>query len=60
MLFALDTNGVPSVSKTIKIGAAIPLTENPNLVLHLEFEETIRKLLLLIVLLMEMTLLFLM
>ncbi len=40
MLFALDTNGVPSVAEAIQIGDAIPLEDNPNLVLHLEFEET--------------------
>ncbi len=39
MLFAIDDNGVPSVAETMKIGNAIPLEDNPNLVLHLEFEE---------------------
>ncbi len=40
MLFALDTNGVPSIARSIRIGNAVPLEDNPNLVLHLEFEET--------------------
>ncbi|MEL7271435.1 MAG: PKD domain-containing protein [Bacteroidota bacterium] len=40
MLFALDTNGVPSVASTLKIGDAIPLTTNPNLVLDFKFDET--------------------
>ncbi len=39
MLFALDANGVPSVSKSIRIGNAVPLANNPNLVLDLGFEE---------------------
>ncbi len=39
MLFALDAQGVPSVSKSIKIGNAVPLAQNPNLVLDLDFEE---------------------
>ncbi len=39
MLFAIDDNGVPSVAETMKIGNAVPLDDNPNLVLHLEFEE---------------------
>ncbi|AZQ58464.1 DUF1929 domain-containing protein [Maribacter sp. MJ134] len=40
MLFAMDANGVPSMAETIRIGDAIPLQSNPNLVMHLEFEET--------------------
>tara|TARA_R110000868_G_scaffold90110_1_gene250370 strand:- start:1621 stop:5709 length:4089 start_codon:yes stop_codon:yes gene_type:complete len=39
MLFALNNNGVPSIAETIKIGSAIPLDNNPNLVLSLDFEE---------------------
>lgn len=39
MLFAIDANGVPSVSGTIKIGQDIPLANNPNLVAHYEFNE---------------------
>ncbi|SDL39440.1 galactose oxidase-like domain-containing protein [Kriegella aquimaris] len=39
MLFAMDANGVPSVAETIKIGSAIPLAVNPNLVAHYEFNE---------------------
>ncbi len=39
MLFALDGDGVPSVAETIMVGDALPLATNPNLVLHLEFED---------------------
>uniref|UniRef100_UPI0023ED98A5 galactose oxidase-like domain-containing protein n=1 Tax=Eudoraea chungangensis TaxID=1481905 RepID=UPI0023ED98A5 len=39
MLFALDSNGVPSVAETIQIGSAIPLPENPTLVLDLNFDD---------------------
>ena len=40
MLFAMNTNGVPSVAEMIKVGSAVPIQNNPNLVMHLEFEET--------------------
>ncbi|MFK7808423.1 MAG: galactose oxidase-like domain-containing protein, partial [Saprospiraceae bacterium] len=41
MLFALDTNGVPSEAHTIRIGSALPLQlPNENLIVDLEFEET--------------------
>ena len=40
MLFALNANGVPSVAKTLKIGNALPLSNNPNVVLQLDFEDT--------------------
>ena len=40
MLFAMDANGVPSFAKTIKIGTSVPLANNPNLVLELDFDET--------------------
>ncbi len=39
MLFAIDDNGVPSIAEAIQIGTAIPLQNNPNLVLNLEFDE---------------------
>ena len=39
MLFAMDASGVPSVAETIKIGSAVPLAVNPNLVAHYEFNE---------------------
>ncbi len=39
MLFALDGNGVPSVAESIKIGNGVSIAENPNLVLHLPFDE---------------------
>jgi len=39
MLFALDANGVPSISKSIQIGNTVPLNVNPNMVLGLDFEE---------------------
>ncbi|OBR40602.1 hypothetical protein A9200_15190, partial [Maribacter hydrothermalis] len=40
MLFALDANGVPSIAHTIKIGSEIPLSNNSNLVLDMQFDET--------------------
>ncbi|GGG42569.1 hypothetical protein GCM10011414_10190 [Croceivirga lutea] len=42
MLFAIDNNGVPSIAETLKIGDALPLpiANNPNLVLELNFDET--------------------
>lgn len=42
MLFAMDTNGVPSVSRTLRIGTALPLdnNNNPNLVLDMRFDES--------------------
>ncbi|WP_054560637.1 PKD domain-containing protein, partial [Croceitalea dokdonensis] len=42
MLFALDTNGVPSVAEVLKIGTALPLpnTLNSSLVLDMGFNET--------------------
>ena len=40
MLFALDADGVPSVSRTLRIGTALPLDVNPNLVLDMRFDET--------------------
>ncbi|WP_299435816.1 galactose oxidase-like domain-containing protein, partial [uncultured Maribacter sp.] len=41
MLFGIDSNGVPSIAETVKIGDAIPLDiPNSNLVLDLNFDET--------------------
>ncbi|MEO0507486.1 MAG: PKD domain-containing protein [Bacteroidota bacterium] len=40
MLFALDSNGVPSIASTLKIGDVVPLTTNPNLVLDFKFNES--------------------
>ncbi|NHF61237.1 DUF1929 domain-containing protein, partial [Flavobacteriaceae bacterium TP-CH-4] len=39
MLFALDTNGVPSVAEHVKVGSAISIGNSPNLVLNLKFDE---------------------
>ena len=39
MLFAMDGNGVPSVASTIRIGTALPLNTNSNLVLDMQFDE---------------------
>ncbi|WP_299325033.1 PKD domain-containing protein [uncultured Maribacter sp.] len=40
MLFALDTDGVPSEAATIKIGSALPLQiENENLIVDMRFED---------------------
>jgi PKD repeat protein len=39
MLFAMDSNGVPSVARTLRIGTALPLSANSNLVLDMRFEE---------------------
>ncbi|WP_172436002.1 PKD domain-containing protein [Sediminicola luteus] len=39
MLFALDANGTPSIAEVLKIGDAIPLSSNPNLVLDMKFDE---------------------
>ncbi len=41
MLFALDANGTPSVSRTLRIGTAEPLQiTNTNLVVDMKFDET--------------------
>ncbi|WP_273567547.1 PKD domain-containing protein [Maribacter halichondriae] len=40
MLFGLNAAGVPSVAHTIRVGNAVPLTGDPNLVMHLKFDET--------------------
>ncbi|WP_222430279.1 PKD domain-containing protein [Maribacter sp. MAR_2009_72] len=40
MLFAIDNNGVPSIAHTIKIGSEIPLSNNSNLVLDMQFDES--------------------
>lgn len=41
MLFALDSNGTPSVSRTLRIGTAEPLqVTNTNLVVDMKFDET--------------------
>ncbi|WP_423998854.1 PKD domain-containing protein [Maribacter sp. IgM3_T14_3] len=41
MLFAIDANGTPSVSRTIRIGTALPLQiTNTNLVVDMKFDET--------------------
>tara|TARA_R110002049_G_scaffold181272_2_gene348508 strand:+ start:113843 stop:119266 length:5424 start_codon:yes stop_codon:yes gene_type:complete len=39
MLFAMDSNGVPSIAATVKIGNATTQDYNPNLVLDLNFDE---------------------
>uniref|UniRef100_UPI0026148D18 galactose oxidase-like domain-containing protein n=1 Tax=uncultured Maribacter sp. TaxID=431308 RepID=UPI0026148D18 len=40
MLFALDSNGVPSIAETIKIGDATPLNiQDPNLIVDLKFDD---------------------
>ena len=40
MLFAIDANGTPSVSKTVRIGSALPLQiPNSNLVVDMKFED---------------------
>jgi hypothetical protein len=39
MLFALDAKGVPSVAETIQVGNAIPLQNNPGLVLDMKFDD---------------------
>ena len=40
MLFAIDSNGVPSIAQTIKVGDYIPVDRDANLVLDLKFDET--------------------
>ncbi len=40
MLFALDASGVPSIAHTIQIGSELPLNNNSNLVLDMQFDET--------------------
>ncbi|WP_405381828.1 PKD domain-containing protein [Maribacter sp. LLG6340-A2] len=40
MLFAIDGNGVPSIAHTIKIGSEVPLINNSNLVLDMQFDES--------------------
>ncbi len=39
MLFAMNGNGVPSIAETIQIGSAIPIVQDPNLVLDLSFDQ---------------------
>ncbi len=39
MLFAIDSNGVPSVAEAVQIGSDIPLSNNPSLVLDVKFDE---------------------
>ncbi|WP_405381836.1 MopE-related protein [Maribacter sp. LLG6340-A2] len=40
MLFGLDANGVPSIAHTIQIGSEVPLINNSNLVLDMQFDES--------------------